>query len=48
MGEREGTRCAHGAEEDGMVFLYFVEATLRYIPSMLFVVVAAPVEVVEL
>ena len=45
---REGTRCAHRAEEDGIVGLYLVEATLGYIPPMFFVIVTAPIEVVEL
>ncbi len=48
MWGREGTRCAHRAEVDGIVSLYFVEPTFGYIPPMLFVVVTAPIEVVEL
>ena len=44
----EATRCAHRAEEDGIVSLYSIEPTLGYIPPMLFIVVTAPVEVVEL
>ena len=47
-GGEEGTRCAHRAEEDGIVFLYFSQPAFRDITSTLFVVVAAPVEMVEL
>ena len=48
MGGREGTRCAHRAEEDGIVSFYLVKPAFGDISSMSLVVVTTPVEVVEL